>query len=278
METKSELLYLDLMKKTLSFMLWEEPGIPLTQLDYALPLPIRAITRTVSYLLQAFQIQLVRQAKYDEHQRIDGRFWPSYAHTMIGMKRLNNIQFCLEQVIQNNIAGDIIEAGVWRGGAAIFMRAILAAYQVTDRRVFLADSFAGLPPPNAEKYPQDQHDKLYKSRFLAVSQEAVAANFAKYGLLDEQVIFLKGWFKDTLPIAPIEKLAVIRIDGDMYESTLDVLSNLYAKLSVGGFCIVDDYHDIRGCQQAVDDFRARWAIKNPLLDIDWTGVYWQKSE
>ena len=102
------------------------------------------------------------------------------------------------------------------------------------------------------------------------------ANFERYGLLDEQVLFLEGWFKDTLPDAPIDKLAVMRLDGDMYGSTMEALTNLYPKLSRGGFCIVDDYA-LHRCKQAVDDFRAEWNINGPLVKIDWSGVFWQKE-
>jgi O-methyltransferase len=91
---------------------------------------------------------------------------------------------------------------------------------------------------------------LHKARELAVSLEQVKANFDRYGLLDDQVRFLKGWFRDTLPVAPIERLAVLRLDGDMYESPMDTLVNLYPKLSEGGYVIVDDYGAIPACRQA----------------------------
>lgn len=114
------------------------------------------------------------------------------ADTMIGLKRLDNIQFCVENVLKDNIQGDLIETGVWRGGACIFMRAILAAYGITDRRVFVADSFEGLPKLDEKEYPQDKEDKLCIERFLSLSKEEVENNFRRYGLLDEQVVFLKG--------------------------------------------------------------------------------------
>jgi hypothetical protein len=185
---------------------------------------------------------------------------------------------CVESVIENNVDGDLIETGVWRGGACILMRAILASYGITDRRIFVADSFAGLPKPDLERYPQDQNDWRHKVDFLAVSLDEVKLNFAKYDLLDDQVIFLQGWFADTLPTAPVNKLAVMRLDGDMYGSTMDALINLYPKLSVGGYCIIDDYGLKRTtCKQAVDDFRTEHNIRDPLIQIDWVGVYWQKT-
>ncbi len=103
------------------------------------------------------------------------------------------------------------------------------------------------------------------------------ANFERYGLLDDQVRFLKGWFRETLPKAPIERLAIVRLDGDMYESTLDGLVNLYPKLSVGGYLIVDDYGAVSGCRQAVLDYRERLGITDEIIPTDWTAVYWRRS-
>lgn len=209
--------------------------------------------------------------------RIEGKDWPSYAHTMIGLKRLNNIQFCLEDILRNNIPGDYIEAGVWRGGASIFARAVLKAYDVKDRLVWVADSFEGLPAPDPNKYPYDKDSRLHELKILSVPLEKVKKNFERYGLLDDRVRFLKGWFKDTLPKAPIQKLAVIRLDADMYESTTDALSYLYPKLSQGGYIIIDDYSCISACRQAVGDYRKSWGINAEIKTIDWTGVYWKRE-
>jgi hypothetical protein len=156
------------------------------------------------------------------------------------------------------------------------MRAILKTYGVTDRTVWVADSFEGLPPPNDEKYPADRGLFFNEIRSLAVSLKEVQDNFRAYGLLDDQVKFLKGWFKDTLPVAPIERLAVLRLDGDLYESTMDALRALYHKLSPGGYAIVDDYY-IDACRQAVTDFRRDNAIEDPLRIIDRASVFWQKT-
>jgi len=276
MNTKPELLYLDLIKKALSYALWEDPGMPIETFAYKKAFLTRILTNALSRTLRLFNYQAVRYFSHEDDQRKEGRSWPRYGETMIGLKRLDNIQFCVESVIQDNIEGDLIEAGVWRGGAAIFMQAILAAHQVTNRRVIVADSFEGLPKPNDKKYPQDKGDQHYVEKFLSVSKEEVEANFKKYGLLDEQVVFLKGWFKDTIPTAPLDKLAVIRIDADMYKSTNDAIINLYPKLSKGGFCIVDDYIHTP-CRQAIDEFRAKEKITSPITEIDWTGVFWQKE-
>jgi len=211
-------------------------------------------------------------------QRETGYDRPKTAHTMIGLKRLENTQFCVEDVLRNNIPGDLVEAGMWRGGAAIFMQAILKAHGIKNRIVWAADSFEGLPEPNVEKYPQDKWSEFHSDKELKIPLKTVKDNFKRYGLLDGQVRFLKGWFHDTLPQAPIEKLAVIKLDGDMYESTMEGLVNLYPKLSPGGYVIIDDYLSIQNCHQAVDDYRKSHDIKDKIIPIDWTGVYWQRSQ
>jgi len=268
-------LYFDLLKRTLSFMLWDGPGMPIEMSASRKHWIYRKAILMFAKLLRLAGYQVVKLPTGNSSDKEEGKVWPRYAESMIGLKRLDNIQHCVETAIKNNVKGDFIEAGVWRGGAVIFMKAILKAYGAKDRRVFVADSFEGLPKPDEEKYPLDKGDIHHTVNFLAVSEESVKENFKKYGLLDDNVVFLKGWFKDTLPDAPIEKLAVLRIDGDMYESTLDAISSLYPKLSEGGFCIIDDYVHFP-CKDAVDRYRKQHHITSPIKNIDWTGVYWQK--
>jgi len=273
----SAALYLDLMKKTLSYSLWKDPGLPIETFNYKRTFLKRIFVTFSANLARLAGWQIVKNIVYDEKEKEQGLIWPLQADTMIGLRRLDNLQFCVQNVLNDHIDGDLIETGVWRGGACIFMRAILAAYGITDRRIFVADSFEGLPEPDEQRYPQDKGDTHFAERFLAVSQEEVEQNFRKYGLLDEQVVFLKGWFKDTLPKAPIEKLAVMRLDGDMYQSTMEALTYLYPKLSIGGYCIIDDYA-LKGCKQAVDEFRDQNGIAVSLGQIDWTGVYWRREQ
>jgi O-methyltransferase len=222
-------------------------------------------------------LTICRSSREDVEARLDGRDWPATALTMIGRARLENLEHCVRACLEDEVPGDLIETGVWRGGAVIFMRAILSAYQDTTRSVWVADSFAGLPKPSPELYPDDLGDGHHLAPELAVPLDVVQANFSRYFLLDDQVKFLEGWFKDTLPQAPIQSLAVLRLDGDMYESTLDALTSLYPKLSPGGFCIIDDWGAVPACRQAVIDYRSEHGISEPIHDIDWTGVYWRKS-
>jgi len=217
---------------------------------------------------------LVVTQMHDE-DRVSGQDWPSDAETMVGMRRLNHLQECIETILQDRIPGDLIETGVWRGGASIFMRGVLSAYGVLDRTVWVADSFQGLPVPDGS-YPADVNSRHYDQPNLEVSESEVRRNFDRYGLLDDQVRFLAGWFKDTLSTAPIDTIAIARLDGDMYESTIQALDALYPKLSSGGFLIIDDYF-IPECREAVNDYRRHHTITDPVDPIDEQSAYWRKS-
>jgi O-methyltransferase len=201
---------------------------------------------------------------YDEERRFGGGDYPETAFTMIGINKINHLRKLCEDVIENKIPGDFIETGVWRGGSCIFMNAILKYYSIKDKTVWVADSFEGLPKPNAEKYPKDAGDVHHElSDHLAISLDSVKENFKKFDLLNEQVKFLKGFFSETLPTAPIEKLSILRLDGDMYESTMDGLVNLYPKLSVGGYIIIDDW-GLQACKDAINDYRAEHNITEEI--------------
>jgi hypothetical protein len=197
-------------------------------------------------------------------------------YTMVGRRRMDNVQFCVERALNQGIPGDLVECGVWKGGACIFMRGILKAHGVADRKVWVADSFRGLPPPAAET---DDGLDLSRSKFpqLAISQDRVRSYFELFGLLDDQVRFLPGWFSESLPAAPIERIAVLQLDGDLYSSTMDVFSSLYDRVSPGGFIIVDDYGVLPQCARATDDFRREHAITSPIERVDIAGVFWRKE-
>ncbi|MBV8370712.1 MAG: TylF/MycF family methyltransferase [Candidatus Eremiobacteraeota bacterium] len=218
-----------------------------------------------------------REQPYDPAARAEGRVWPTRALTMIGEKRLHHLRRCVEEVLADGIPGDLLEAGVWRGGASIMMRAVLVAHGVTDRRVWVADSFRGLPPPDGERYPLDAGLDLSEIAVLAVPRDVVQANFEALGLFDESVRFVEGWFSETLTTIDADAFALLRLDGDLYESTLQTLEALYPKLSPGGFAIVDDYGAVPACAAAVHAYRERHGVHEPIETIDWTGVYWRKS-
>ena len=263
--------YLDLLKQCLNrYIFIDEEVRDVRSLGWRRPLVTALASRG---------LRLVRTGGDRESRKI-GRDWPAHPHaeTMVGLRRLDNLQHCITHALRDGVAGDLIETGVWRGGATIFMKAVLVALGDSTRRVWAADSFQGLPKPNSEQYPADIGLDLTVYSELAVSVDQVKANFARYGLLDDRVEFLVGWFKDTLAVAPIERLAVMRLDGDLYESTMDALTALYPRLSVGGYVIIDDYNNafFNACRQAVTDFRAAQHITEPLEEVDWTAVFWRR--
>ena len=197
------------------------------------------------------------------HEKIN---WGNESLSMLPWTGIEHIHKCIIDTIKKNIPGDFIETGVWRGGACIIARSIYKDLKI-NKKVFIADSFEGLPPPNIEKYPDDINDTHYLDPHMKASLEDVRENFKKFNLFDNNVIFLKGWFKDTLPKAPIEKISILRLDGDMYESTIDAIENLYYKLSIGGYCIVDDYYHL-ACRRAIYDFRSANNIKEKIIKVD----------
>ncbi|HEU5469265.1 MAG TPA: TylF/MycF/NovP-related O-methyltransferase [Actinophytocola sp.] len=222
---------------------------------------------------------------YSTEQLRVGKFAHQDADTMVGRPRLDNLQRCVETVLADGVPGDLMETGVWRGGCCILMRAVLRVWGDQDRIVWLADSFAGLPAPDTARYPQDaiygtDAAKRYIAELaypLAIGIDEVRSRFTRYGLLDDQVRFLAGYFAETLPTAPVGDLAVLRLDGDMYQSTMEALTFLYGKLSAGGFCVIDDYYALDSCRSAVTDFRASHGVTDPIERIDWSGVFWRKG-
>ena len=246
-------MYLDLLKRSLTNTIFEgEPDIDDDE----------------------FRFTMQRVSHYVE----------SNALSMIPLARFDNIRNCIESILLNEIPGDLIETGVWRGGATIFMRGLLKVYGVTDRIVWAADSFEGLPEPDSDKFPREakvQSGPVMQTLYhnLAATLEEVKRNFEAYGLLDDQVKFLRGWFKDTLPTAPIDALSLIRLDGDFYESTKVGLDALYDRLSIGGFVIIDDYGEDSWtyCRKAVDEFRSERHIDGPLIAVDSKCSFWRRS-
>lgn len=220
--------------------------------------------------------RLWRRLRHPYSTRHGAFSWPARAHTMIGRTRLRNLRELAEATIRDGIPGDYIETGAWRGGACILMRGVLAAYDIRDRQVFCADSFEGLPRPNPRKYPADKRDRLFAFEDLAISEEQVRRNFAAYDLLDDQVVFLKGLFKETLPGLRPRSFALLRLDGDMYESTFDALFHLYDLLSPGGFVIVDDYGVLKSCRAAVHDYVDGRGLRVDMQKVDHAAVWWRK--
>ena len=209
----------------------------------------------------------------DDQRRLRsvGMDWPLQGLTMTGLQRLDDLQACVESVVRDGVEGDLIEAGAWRGGASILMRATLGALGDTDRTVWVADSFQGFPVDQA-----GEHIDLSTYDFLAVPLEEVRANFARFGC-EHGVRFVPGFFEDTLPPLADGRWAIVRLDGDTYEATMTTLDSLYPGLAPGGYVVIDDYGALEECRRAVDDFRTRHGIEEPIEEIDWTGARWRRE-
>jgi O-methyltransferase len=258
--------YLDLLEQTLTHTAYAHLDVGRTGAN--------PLTRRVARLLRRRAIVGLRFSADDQAERRTGRDWPVFAYTMSGVQRLQNTRRCVERALADGVEGDLVEAGTWRGGSAMMMKGTLCAHGDEERRVYVADTFAGLPAPTLAA---DRGSRLHREPLLAVGVDEVRAGFERLGLLDDRVVFLEGLFADTLPAVADRRWAVIRIDGDLYESTRDALTHLWPGLAVGGFVIVDDYGAVDGCRRAVDEFRARHGITTPLQRIDWTGVWWRRE-
>lgn len=241
-------------------------------LDQYIGLLERSLTGTI-----APEARNLKGRLYDPALREEGRDWPAEALTMVGLRRLHDLRTCVQTILADGVPGDLLEAGVWRGGVGIYLRALLAAHEDRLRRVWIADSFRGLPPPELGGAEEDVGDIHWTHRELSVGLGEVLENFDRYGLLDGRVRVIEGWFEQTLAWAPVERLALLRADGDMYSSTWTILEQLEPKVAPGGFIVIDDYGAVPGCGTAVDRYRELHEIDAPLVEIDWTGVRWRKS-
>lgn len=211
----------------------------------------------------------------NQQRRYGIECWPLDADSMVGIFRLVNIYSCLKDVIENNIEGDFVETGVWKGGSCVMANAVIHEYnQSHKRKVHVFDSFEGLPIPYMS---QDAGDNHHTIDCLAISEDRVKETFSSYNLLTENVLFRKGWFKDTMQkIDDIDKVAVLRLDGDMYSSTIEVLEALYDKVQIGGYIIIDDW-TLKGAKLAVNDFLGKRGITPTIIDIDTASCYWKKT-
>jgi hypothetical protein len=208
----------------------------------------------------------------DRRIRAAGLDWPLHGLTMVGLDRLDDLQACVETVVADGVAGDLIEAGSWRGGASLLMRATLDSLG-EGRTVWVADSFQGFPPDE----PAESGTSLAAYDFLAAPLDEVRDSFARLGCADG-VRFVPGFFDATLPALPEEAAwALVRLDADTYEPTRLALRCLYPRLAAGGYLVVDDYGSFAGCRRAVDEFRAEHGIAEPIEQIDATGVRWRRE-
>jgi O-methyltransferase len=222
---------------------------------------------------------VAREIRGDQlRARAVGLDWPLQGITMAGLRRLDDLQSCVESVVRDRVDGDFIEAGAWRGGATILMRAALDSLgDDGGRTVWVADSFQGFPEADGQDAGRDDVGAYLSAfDFLAVSEQEVRDNFARFGL-ECGVRFLRGFFNDTLPDLADRRWAIVRLDGDSYDATNVALESLYPGLAIGGYLIVDDYGAVEECQRAVDEFRRKHRIIEALEAVDWTCVRWRRG-
>jgi O-methyltransferase len=270
--------YLNLLKRCLTASIYEESAWRIVEGPMVSETGLAAaLKRTIIAALNRRGLKLIRTSRLDPDARDQGLDWPLFGMTMAGSRRLENIQECTETCVAENIPGDFAETGVWRGGSCILAKAIFRELGADNRRVWCCDSFQGMPKPNEKDLSISEVSDFSDRNFLAATVEEVAANFRKFDLLDDNVKFVKGWFNETLPSVPIDSIAVLRMDGDLYQSTMDALANLYDKVSPSGFIIVDDYRSWEGCRQAVDEFREERAIVDKIINIDAHAIFWRKD-
>jgi len=219
---------------------------------------------------------------YDPDLRLGGNDWPPIAHTMVGAIRLKNVKDSIEYATRMGIPGDFVELGVWRGGVCIYAKALIDILCQTDRNVLIFDAFEKLPGYGMAE------------NFLSISEDSVRKAFDLYGASLDGVEFHKGLFKDTLSTFRKDRIssgkkpiAILRIDGNFYDSYQDCLYNLYDFVPVGGVIIFDDFthnapnqawrdfQEDQGFKETVTrmaqpDLHAGWVIKTVDVLIDFT--------
>jgi hypothetical protein len=221
--------------------------------------------------------------KYPDIQ--DENFWKCYAvckdYSMTTVERMYSLYNAVHNVLNNNIGGDFVECGVWRGGSAMMIALILKEQKIKERKIYLYDTFEGMSEPTEKDLAhtgekaefllkQNEHNKE-ESVWCLADLADVKRNMALTGIESDQMIFVKGKVEDTIPNTIPEQIALLRLDTDWYESTKHELIHLYPKLIKKGILIIDDYGHWKGCKEAVDEYFAQHKIHLMLNRIDYTG-------
>lgn len=210
--------------------------------------------------------------------------WQVRNNTMVNYSRLVNVLTATDSVAANNVVGDYVECGVWKGGCSALL-AYQAREEGNNRVTYLFDSFEGLPEPTIED-GQGAHTfaegkntgDLSSINKNVGTQDEVQRLFANLNLTNYKII--KGWFQNTLPENKdaIDSIAILRLDGDWYESTKVCLEHLYDKVSIGGYILIDDYNFWPGCKKAIDEFFGNRGIIPEIKRIDASGIYIRKEQ
>jgi cephalosporin hydroxylase len=193
-----------------------------------------------------------------------------FPYTAVGRNQLDHLERTLEAIRAEGVEGDVATCGAGRGGAAIFAHGFLAAYEIEARRVWVADTFRSTPE-GAEHKPLDEGGV----DDLLADLNQVREGFERFGLLDDQVRFLQGRFADTLPDAPFEQLALLHIGGNVGSEAGVALDHVYGRLAIGGYVVIEDYYD-QACHDAIEAFRTRHRVVEPIERVGVRGATWRK--
>ncbi len=243
----------------------------------------------INSILRAKGYKLVKTDKYGNPVTpdiVDAEFLELYElcapYTMTSVERLYALYQGCKFVLDQNIPGDFVECGVWRGGSSLLMAKMLANRGIQNRKLYLYDTFEGMSNPGcadvdlegkkAKDLMDDSESDKEESVWCLASLEDVQKNMSLSGVQAENLVYQKGKVEDTIPAhIPEKEIALLRLDTDWYESTKHELEHLYPKLSKGGVMILDDYGHWQGCRKAVDEYFK--TNGNPILlnRIDYTG-------
>ncbi|MBK8256290.1 MAG: class I SAM-dependent methyltransferase [Polyangiaceae bacterium] len=272
--TPLALAYLQLLRGCLTRDLIREPYIEVTP---TVGIVKPALYKALQALLAQKGFSIVRRDEVTDEDREEGRGWPAHAETMMGLRRMEFLQDRLVEMVSTGVEGDFFEAGCWRGGGVIFMLAVLQAMGDTHRTVWAADSFAGYPPPTQNSHDVDRH--LYeRSSYFRVDRSVLESNVRRYGLYNDQLRILEGWFGESIPKAEIHRVSLLRIDVDGYEGVRDALQLVYPKLSVGGYVLIEDLRQ-PGAKRAVEELFNKVPKEEvlPIAQRTPCAVYWKKT-
>lgn len=208
--------------------------------------------------------------------------------TMTSIERLNSLINCTKYIVQNNIEGTIVECGVWRGGSMMAVAYTLQEVFSVDRDLYLFDTYEGMSPPTgkdvthfnvgAEVLLNSQDEKEREAYICYATLEDVRSNIYSTNYPQEKIHFVQGKVEDTIPSQAPEKIALLRLDTDWYESTRHELEHLFPRLVPGGVIIIDDYGYWKGCKEATDEYIETHKVPLLLNRIDSTGrigIKWQ---
>jgi len=228
-----------------------------------------------------FHSKLNIQKNYSDIQIDERKIIEEVAiYTLTNPERIVSLIRAIKHIETNNITGDIVECGVWKGGSIMAALKTLRNLKSFDRNIYLYDTFEGMSEPTEiDKSFRGEsasdaflkRDEFWNRIECFSTLQEVKENIYKIDYPTENIHFVKGKVEDTIPDLKIpEKIAILRLDTDWYESTLHEMEYLFPKLVKGGIIIIDDYGHWKGCKKAVDEYLKNNNIELFLNRIDYT--------